>query len=207
MLSHAISRITAGVGLLAVLAFSYVSFAKEIVPDLSENNGLADLVLIQDWRNGDLAMLIRHEERCDRSSNECLGPADGITVFGSERAKNTGKKIRTHIGLDNVDILTSPLERTVQTAHFMLGDAKPLSSRHTICGQDIIRQLVEHKNSERSLLLVTHSTCINDLIRSAGYRKEGNPEYGSLTFVRFLPEGEIEIVGRINAESFSTETK
>lgn len=198
MLARAVPKIIAGVGLLAVLFVSYASFAKETIQDLNKNSGLEDLVLIQDWKNGDLAVLVRHEERCDRSSNKCLGPADGITVLGSERATKTGEKIRAQLGLDNVDILTSPLVRTVQTAQFMLGDAKQLPSRHTICGQDIIRRLAEHKNSERSLLLMTHSTCINDLIKSAGYRKEGEPDYGSLLFVRFLPQGEVEIVGKID---------
>lgn len=200
MLGHTVHKVVAAVGLLAVLFFSYTSFAKENIQDLNKNNGLADLMLIHDWKNGDLAVLIRHEERCDRSSNPCLGPADGITVFGSQRAKKTGEQIRANMGLENVDILTSPLLRAVQTAQSMLGDAKLLSSRHTICGQDIIRRLAEHKNSERSLLLVTHSTCINDLIQSAGYRKAGKPQYGSLLFVKILPEGNIEIMGQLNVE-------
>jgi phosphohistidine phosphatase SixA len=200
MLSRAVSKIVAGVGLFAVLAVSYATFAKEAIQDLNKANGLEDVLLIRDWKNGDLAVLIRHEERCDRSSNQCLGPTDGITVSGSERARKTGEKIKAQLGLDNVDMLTSPLVRTVQTAQFMLGEARQLSSRHTICGQDIILRLAEHKNSERSLLLMTHSTCINDLIKAAGYRKEGKPDYGSLLFVKFLPGGEVEIVGRVNAK-------
>lgn len=196
MLGHAVHRVI----VVAVLAFSHASFAKDTIQDLNEHHGLADLELVQDWKNGNLAVLIRHEERCDRSSNKCLGPADGITELGSERAKKTGEAIRAHFGMDNVDVLTSPLLRTIQTIQYMVGDARQLPSRNTICGQDIIRRLVEHKNSERTLLLMTHSTCINDLIKSAGYRKSGKPDYGSLLFVRFLPEGEIEIVGKAKVE-------
>ncbi|WP_219268442.1 histidine phosphatase family protein [Pseudomonas sp. Xaverov 259] len=194
----AVSKIMAVVGLAGLMTISYVILAKERVNELGTVGGLESLELIQAWKNGDMAVLIRHEERCDQSSNPCFGPSDGITAYGSERAKRTGEKISTHLGLGNVDVFTSPKVRTVQTAHFMSVDAKPLASRHTLCGKDIIRRVAEHKRVGRSLMLVTHSTCINNLIKSAGYRKEGKPEYGSLLFVKFLPGGEMKVVGKVN---------
>lgn len=193
-------KMIASVGLVSFLAMSYAVFAKDKVDDLGMAYEWASLELIQDWKNGDIVVLIRHEERCDRSSNACLGPANGITTLGNERAKRTGEKIRTHLGLENVDVLTSPKVRTVQTASAMFDEARQLPSRHTICGEDIIQRVAAHKKVDRSLMLVTHSTCINNMIKSAGYRKEGRPEYGSLLFVKFLSDDEVEIVGKISVD-------
>lgn len=200
MYGFTVPKMIAGVSLVSLLAVSYAIFAKDKVDDLGTAGGWESLELIQNWKNGDLAVLIRHEERCDRSSNACLGPADGITSLGSERARRTGDKLKAHLGLENVDLFTSPKVRTVQTAHFMFAQARQLPSRHTICGEDIIQRVAAHKKVDRSLLLVTHSTCINNMIKSAGYRKEGRPGYGSLLFVKFLPDGEVEIIGKINVE-------
>lgn len=194
-----VKEMMAAVGLVGGLAISYAIFAKDKVDNLGAAGGLTSQELREDWRNGNIAVLIRHEERCDRSSNACLGPADGITSVGSDRARRTGHKIKTHLGLEKVDVLTSPTMRTVQTAHSMFAEARQLSSRHTICGEDIIQRVSAYKSLGRSLMLVTHSTCINSMIKSAGYRKEGKPEYGSLLFVKFLPDGEVEIVGKMNA--------
>ena len=60
----------------------------------------------------------------------------------------------------------------VQTAQYMMGDARQLPSWEAIGGQDIIRRLAEQEH----LLLMTQSTCIDDLIKSAGYRKAGKAE-------------------------------
>ena len=54
----------------------------------------------------------------------------------------------------------------------MMGDARQLPSWEAIGGQDIIRRLAEQEH----LLLMTQSTCIDDLIKSAGYRKAGKAE-------------------------------
>lgn len=118
-------------------------------------------------------------------------------MFGSERARVIGEKIRMHLDLKNVDILTSPSVRTVQTANLMFGDAKHLPGRHTICGDDVIEKLVSDKKVGSSMIVVTHSTCFNDLIKVAGYRKGSEPEYGSLLFLKFLPEGSVQVLGKL----------
>ncbi|MGE8143979.1 histidine phosphatase family protein [Pseudomonas frederiksbergensis] len=190
----------AGVGLLCALAFSCATFAKSIVGDLGDMGGWESLEFLQDWKNGDIAVLIRHEERCDRSSKPCLGHVDGITVAGSERAKKVGEKIKMHFGLEDVDVFTSPTIRTVQTAAYMVGDAMPLPSRHTICGKDVIHRLANYKKMGRSLMLVTHSACINNLIDASDYRIGSTPEYGSMLFVKFITQSKVEVLGKMELE-------
>jgi phosphohistidine phosphatase SixA len=152
-------------------------------------------------KNGGITiLLIRHEERCDRSNNPCLGPEEGITALGGERAKETGTHLKAHFDFDNADTFTSPMTRTVQTSDFMLGKASLPSDRETICGNDIVDKLLEHKNSGRNLIVMTHNTCMKDLIRSSGHQHSWSPEYGSLLFAETTNNNEIQIVGRINAD-------
>lgn len=45
------------------------------------------------WRDGDVIVLVRHEERCDRSTNPCLGPVEGLTINGSQQAGKLAKPL------------------------------------------------------------------------------------------------------------------
>ncbi|WP_256579556.1 histidine phosphatase family protein [Pseudomonas sp. NC02] len=145
-------------------------------------------------------MLIRHEERCDRSNNPCLGPDEGITALGSERAEETGIHLKALFDFDDAVIFTSPMTRTVQTSDFMLGKASLLSDREAIWGNDIVDKLLEHKNSGRNLIVMTHNTCMKDIIKSSGHRQSWSPEYGSLLFAKTTSKNEIQIVGTLNAD-------
>jgi len=132
--------------------------------------------------------------------NPCLGPSDGITLLGSEKAKETGIRIRSYLGLDNSDIFTSPTTRTVQTSDFMLGKSSLLPNREAICGTDIVEKILRHKVANRNLVVMTHNTCINDLIKSSNYKKSGNPEYGSLLFAKTSIQNNIQIIGKLNPD-------
>lgn len=76
----------------------------------------------------------------------------------------------------------------------MLGHAKSLESRESICGDDIIGELHRHKQPGRNLILVTHNGCINNLIELAGYKKESQQPYGSMIFVRVISPRDVEII-------------
>jgi hypothetical protein len=129
MINSNLSKVILSIGFISTLFFAYESFARNTVEDLGSNNKLAHSRLSEDWKNGKVILLIRHEERCDRSSNPCLGPDDGITRLGSEKAKETGDRIKSYFGLDNTDIFTSPTTRTAQTLELMLGQAGRLPDR------------------------------------------------------------------------------
>ena len=52
------------------------------VPNLAQPvNAARALDVAQEWAKGNVIALVRHAERCDRSSLPCLGPLDGITVL------------------------------------------------------------------------------------------------------------------------------
>lgn len=193
-------KFTVAVGVLVLIGVFYAAFAEPKLNGLNKLDGWKDTGLIQHWKKGDVAVIVRHEERCDRSSNPCLEQPDGITVLGSQRAQRTGKHMERHLGLQGADLFTSPKTRTVQTAAFMLRDARPLASRESICGDDVISELHSHKQPQRNLVLVTHSGCINEFIKRAGYKKEDSLEYGSLVFIRFLSPGDVEIIGKLEVE-------
>jgi phosphohistidine phosphatase SixA len=113
------------------------------------------------------------------------------------KVKETGDRIKSYFGLDNTDIFTSPTTRTAQTSEFMFGQAGRLPDRETTCGNNIIDKLLKYKVANRNLIIVTHNTCINDLIKNSGHKKSGNPEYGSLLFAKQSNHNEIKIVGKL----------
>jgi phosphohistidine phosphatase SixA len=193
-------KIILSIGFISATFFAYEAFIRNTVENLDSHKKLIDAGLSEHWKNGNVILLIRHEERCDRSNNPCLGPDEGITALGSERAKETGILLKAHFDFDDADIFTSPMTRTVQTSDFMLGKASLLSDREAICGNDILDKLLEHKDSARNLIVMTHNTCMKDLIRSSGHRHSWSPEYGSLLFAKTTSKNEIQIVGTINAD-------
>ena len=199
MINISLTKTILSAGFIGATFLTYEAFNRNTVENLNSNKKLIDSGLSEHWRNGNAILLIRHEERCDRSSNPCLGPDDGITALGGERAKETSIHLKAHFDFDDADIFTSPMTRTVQTSDFMLGKASLLSDREAICGNDIVDKLLEHKNSGRNLIVMTHNTCMKDLIRSSGHRHSWSPEYGSLLFAKTTSKNEIQIVGTLNA--------
>ncbi|AZE62665.1 MULTISPECIES: histidine phosphatase family protein [Pseudomonas fluorescens group] len=202
MINISLSKTILSAGFIGAAFFAYEAFTRSTVENLDSNKKLTDSGLSEDWKSGNVILLIRHEERCDRSNNPCLGPDNGITVSGSERAKEAGIRLKTYFKLDNTDIFTSPMTRTVQTSDVMLGKASLLSDREAICGSDIIDKLLKHKTANKNLIVVTHNTCMKDLIRTSGHKHSWSPEYGSLLFAKTTSKHEIQIVGKLNPDDF-----
>lgn len=200
MANMSLQKIILSTGFISATLFTYEAFTSNTVENLDSHKKLTDSGLPEHWKSGNVILLIRHEERCDRSNNPCLGPAEGITAVGGERAKETGIHLKAHFDFEDADIFTSPMTRTAQTSDFMLGKASLLSDREAICGNDIVDKLLEHKNSDRNLIVMTHNTCMKDLIRSSGYRHSWTPEYGSLLFAKTTSKNEIQIIGTLNAD-------
>lgn len=86
-------------GLFVMISVYYLTTAKFAVNDFNKMNGWKNRDLIQHWKRDDVAVLVRHEERCDRSPNPCLRQPDGITVLGSLRAEKAGSQMEQHLGL------------------------------------------------------------------------------------------------------------
>lgn len=158
------------------------------------------------WRDGELIVLVRHEERCDRSTNPCLGPAEGLTINGSQQADNLGKAFKT-LGMDASDVLASPAIRTAQTARFMFGRADVTAGQQAICGAAMGEELLSHKQPGRNLVFITHSGCIADFETSLGFPRAAFPEYGSALFVQVLGSGKFKALGIVNNRDWAAVLK
>lgn len=159
------------------------------------------LSLMEHWQQGELVVLIRHAERCDRSSNPCLGPADGITRLGSSESHQLGLQY-LGLGLGNTDVLSSPITRTAQTAQYMFDKETVTEQWLADCGPTMRNEVVAHKHAQRNLILVTHSGCISDFEKQSGYKHAGASEYNSSLFVWITANGVLKVVGIANMEDW-----
>ncbi|MCU0070527.1 histidine phosphatase family protein [Pseudomonas koreensis] len=153
------------------------------------------------WQAGEVVALVRHTERCDRSDNLCLGPADGITRVGSTAAAAVGKGFE-HLGMQQAQVLSSPLTRTAQTAHFMFGQDASTQDWLATCGPTLRDDVVAHKVAQHNLVLVTHSGCISDFEKQTGFPHAAGAEYGSTLFVRINEKGQLKVLGVMNADAW-----
>ena len=174
--------------------------------DLGVGNRLVTSGVLASWRNGDVVVLVRHEERCDRSTNPCFGPAGGLTVQGSQRAAQLGKAFDS-LGMELTDVLSSPTTRTAQTSLFMFGKAELSPGPLAICGDAMGEEILGHKRSGRNLMLITHSACMSDFQKSLGFPHAAAAEYGSALFVKVLPNGEFETLGTMNMQQWKVALK
>lgn len=165
--------------------------------DLGVGNRLLTSQVMPLWRDGDVIVLVRHEERCDRSTNPCLGPVEGLTINGSQQAEALGKAFKS-LGMDGSDVLASPAIRTAQTLRFMFGKNELTSGQQAVCGAAMGEELLSHKQPGRNLVFVTHSGCIADFEKAQGFPRAAFPEYGSALFVQVLPNGQFKTLGIVN---------
>lgn len=197
--------VVVGIMVLSLAVTAFIGWPRSPL-DLGVGHRLLTSGALEAWRNGDLVVLVRHEERCDRSSNPCLGPADGLTTLGSLSATTVGKAFQT-LGMENTDVLSSPTTRTAQTSLFMFGKAELSAGPQAICGPTIGEELRPHKLPDRNLLVVTHSACISDFEDALGFKHAAHAEYGSALFVKLLPTGKFKALGIMNSKDWAAVLK
>jgi phosphohistidine phosphatase SixA len=173
---------------------------------LAQSDNLSNVGLYASWQAGDVVVLVRHAERCDRSSNPCLGPEDGITVHGNAVSTEMGKSFKT-LGLERTDVITSPATRTVQTASALFGQPAPAENWLYDCENLRLPEVMAHKKSHRNLVLVTHSGCISKLERQQGYRHAATSEYNGALFISQDAQGQARILGIVNPGDWKQLTK
>lgn len=178
-------------GLLAVALCDAASVAAQR-PALPGEDDLA-----RHWRLGEVVVLVRHAERCDRSDAPCLGAEDGITVRGGELATALGDDYRSRFGLDNADVYASPLTRTLQTASLMFGDGTLGQAWVADCTGNLLNHVLEHKASHRNLILVTHSECMEQLALALSHRDLETPGYGTSLVLFSDARGGLQLAGEI----------
>ncbi|MGR2707320.1 MULTISPECIES: lipopolysaccharide core heptose(II)-phosphate phosphatase PmrG [Pseudomonas] len=196
----------AGLAVIALLLTAFLMWPSS-PRDLGVGNRLLTSQVLPAWRDGDLIVLVRHEERCDRSTNPCFGSPEGLTVLGTQRAQELGKAF-TKLGMGYSDVLASPALRTVQTSQFMFGKAADLTtSEKAICGKDMGEELLSHKQPARNLVFVTHSGCIADFETTLGFPRAAFPQYGSALFIRVKANGKFETLGIMNSQAWAAVLK
>lgn len=193
------------IGLCVLVALASVTTwvaTRTRVVDLAGDNQMNRSGVYNEWAKGAVIVLVRHAERCDRSSNPCLDDPSGITIAGSQEAKNVGDGLET-LGLGNAKLLSSPEVRTRQTAHFMFGKAIDTEEWIQECDQTFTESTLAHKTPNQNLVLVTHSGCIDHLERqlkvSGGERSS---EYASALFISVGANGKPRILGQMNAHEW-----
>jgi phosphohistidine phosphatase SixA len=170
--------------------------------DLGSGNNATSVGLLQHWQAGDLIVLVRHAERCDRSGNPCLGPADGITGVGSETAVTVGQGLKK-LGMGTTDVLTSPTTRTTQTAQYMVDRSVPAPDWLGNCDTSLLQEAIAHKVPQRNLVAVTHSGCIGHVEKQLGYPHAAGAEYTSSLFLTVDEHGKAHILGVMNVNGWA----
>ncbi|MGC5703436.1 histidine phosphatase family protein [Pseudomonas sp. NFXW11] len=174
-------RLALLLGALLVIPLGLWLLEPAAVPDLAHGNGQGIKALKAGWAKGEMIVLVRHVERCDRSNAQCLGPADGITDRAREVAVGIGAQFE-QLGLAQTDIYNSPLTRTAQTAGYMFSKVSSGDNWLYNCKQDMLRDALAHKVPGRNLVLVTHSECMAQMEQAL---KFATPTlgYGAALFV------------------------
>ncbi len=198
-------RRTLALGLVAVAATASVAgwaLHAKAPADLGDGKTLRHSGLMANWKAGNVVVLVRHGERCDRSTAACLGDADGITLDGSRVASDVGDGLQA-LGMERTQVLTSPLTRTRQTAMFMFGESATPQDWLMNCRKTMLQDVKAHKQPGRNQVLVTHSECIDAFEKQVGLGGGAGPGYASALFVTIDPTtGGAHVMGTLNASQW-----
>lgn len=194
-------------GLLIIVSALVAGFAVwPLSPtNLGKGREFLEAKLYERWSAGEVVVLVRHAERCDRSSGACLGPADGITSAGRDVAASVGAAFMT-LGMENANVMASPLTRTAQTAQAMFHQAAQEQDWLVNCDIDMARDIKAHKVAGQNLVLVTHSGCLTRLESDLGFPHAKDPEYTSSLFATVGSNGKLKVLGVINPQDWALVT-
>ena len=172
-------------------------------PNLAQSKHAGQvLTLTQSWASGEVIALVRHGERCDRSSTPCLGLPDGITVHGEEVVQGLGANFR-QLGLKNVDIYSSELTRARQTADAMFIRPVPAQDWLFNCRGTMLRDALKHKVPGRNLVLVTHSECMDALEADMHVPTDTTFGYGASLFIQDDGTHDPQMLGYVETNDWS----
>ncbi|MCS3838916.1 phosphohistidine phosphatase SixA [Pseudomonas sp. JAI111] len=203
MTSRFIKLASLSAALVVVVLVSGFAFWSRSPVNLGGANAEDRAQLLRQWQAGEVVALVRHAERCDRSSNPCFGPADGITKVGNQAAIAVGQGF-TRLGMEQTDVISSPATRTAQTAHAMFSKDAIAQDWLASCGKPLRNDVVAHKRAHHNLVLVTHSGCISDFEAQTGYPHAATSEYGSSLLVHIDEKGELKILGIVKADDWKS---
>ncbi|CAH0270222.1 Lipopolysaccharide core heptose(II)-phosphate phosphatase [Pseudomonas sp. Bi70] len=171
------------------------------IEDLSEEHSNEVPNLLTRWKEGDVIVLLRHLERCDKEDYPCLEGTEGITSrsvpMGGWLAEGFGQ-----LGLAKTDVYNSPLTRTAQTEELVFNDLGIDKDWLYKCRETMLKDALEHKMPGKNMVLVTHSSCISAFEQSLGYDTE-TPEYGTAVFfTKSADSDSLKVVGFLEADDW-----
>ncbi|HAV9430723.1 TPA: histidine phosphatase family protein [Escherichia coli] len=108
-----------------------------------------------------VVVLFRHAERCDRSTNQCLSDKTGITVKGTQDARELGNAFSADI--PDFDLYSSNTVRTIQSATwFSAGKKLMVDKRLLQCGNEIYSAIkdLQSKAPDKNIVIFTHNHCL-----------------------------------------------
>lgn len=183
------------------IAASAIIFNPSEIADLSEESRNELPKLLSQWDDGNVIVLLRHLERCDKEDYPCLKGHTGVT----SRSVATGDVLAdsySQLGLDNTDIYNSPLTRTAQTDTIVFDDAGVDGDWLYKCRETMLHDVLRHKEPGKNLILVTHSSCISAFEQALGYESE-TPAYGtSLFFSETAKADSLDVLGFLDANDW-----
>ncbi len=169
--------------------------------DLAESPFALTAHLLTEWQDGDMIVFVRHLERCSRVDAACLAEPSGIT----QRATATGLALRTEfagLGLSATDVYGSPLVRTSQTSALLFAEPTAHEDFLYQCKESFVQDALAKKIPGRNLVLVTHSSCMDELNESLNYA-EVDYEYGAAVFLNVESATKQQILGFVDADDWS----
>lgn len=104
-----------------------------------------------------VVVLFRHAERCDRSTNQCLSDKTGITVKGTQDARELGNAFSADI--PDFDLYSSNTVRTIQSATwFSAGKKLTVDKRLLQCGNEIYSAIkdLQSKAPDKNIVIFNH---------------------------------------------------
>lgn len=114
-----------------------------------------------DWHSSTRLSFFRHAERCDRSTNQCLSDKTGITVKGTQDARELGNAFSADI--PDFDLYSSNTVRTIQSATwFSAGKKLTVDKRLLQCGNEIYSAIkdLQSKAPDKNIVIFTHNHCL-----------------------------------------------
>ena len=203
LIRHRNTLVVVAASVLTVMLTLHL-LAPVAVPNLAQPvNATRALDLAQSWAKGDVIALVRHAERCDRSSKPCLGPLDGITERAVRTAQVVGADFK-QLGLNKVDIYSSQMTRTRQTANAMF--TRPVAAQDWLfdCRGSILHDALKHKVAGRNLVLITHSECMDALVSDLHAATNTSFGYATALFINADgAQGGPQMLGYIEPEHWS----
>lgn len=205
-----VCRLQYGTVLLAVLCLLFTlgvaavwAHARLSIPNLGNPHHLQRSGLYTHWSKGSVIVVLRHAERCDRSSNACLGDPSGITVAGSRVAADVGRGLQ-RLGLGTADVWASLEVRTQQTAQAMFGKTIATQDWLNQCDDHFAENAFTHKRNGQNLVLVSHSGCMEQLEQALEVpASAASNSYASALFITLGSDGKAKLLGQMAASEWS----